>query len=1368
MAYSYYHSITISSGQMPGTETDFPILISETHADLKTVGNGGYVQNANGYDVAFFSDSALTTQLKHEVERYNAATGETICHVKVPSCAVGTVIYRAFGDSGISASQENITGTWNSAYKGVWHLPDGTTLGVLDSTINDRDGTKVNTPTATTGKVDGAAALASASSQYITTGANILTGTDITVSGWIYTATPATRGFFFDQYDNNLVRGISFEVGLTANKVRGFYAPGVDITSATSLSSDTWYHVALTVTGGSGVLYLNGVSDGTDTGTTTASTTNVEIGRYRGGAGLYWNGRLDEIRASSTARSANWIISEYNNQSSPSTFYSVGVKVGNTTTDQTIVGVYRSQDTLDQTIGGIYSVLKIVDQTVIGVYRSESTEDQTIIGVYRSEATEDATIAGIYNVTGLTTKTIIGIYRSQDTLDQTVLGFYRVHTGINWIDLILRKEKEESITAEDNDYNFELLQLWTDEVKIEVDNLSAEVDLKQPLDQDLTDISALSPNSGDTLVWNGSQWIASVPTSTVGSASAFFLDTTATVGDDLSLLPTPSPNSETADGKSTTSATSPVLFDRFATDELGRTSVAAGLWTFNTYGSTSDDTGSNLIKISVHKRVIKTGLTGTFTGAGATRTFTVSGGTPFVSGDANANILLAGLIETATQTAWITAYTSSTVVTVTLTDPAFVNTSGVSLTAIYYYIFNEVTPELAGASAVLYEITSNRASFSVTATDRLVVSYFSANDTGTHTITLYYAGVTNYSHIQTPVTTLHNDLEGLNQGDYQHLTAAQLVVVQNTSNTNTGDQNLSGYQLTSEKDATGGYVGLSLFKIKFKNAANTFINFLTNATTAARTWTFPDKTGTVAMLDDIPAAVDISGLVPYTGAVSNVDLGLYNLEAQALTVSPADVSDSHLNVDNNSDTRIVALNFKTALAIKGQIVYYGVAYGTVAQRQWLEIQNRTLGGGIEMIVYGGTISAMRILPSGNVGLQITAPTATIHIKAGSTAAETAPIKLTSGALMTAPEVGAIEFLTDKIYFTITTGAARKTIAFLNAAITGATKTKITYDANGFVTAGADATTADIADSSNKRYVTDADLVDIGNLSGTNTGDQTLPVKATGAEVNTGTDDAKFLTPKAIEDSLYIKEAYADAKVADAINNGTTTIAPSQNAVFDALALKLIVASNLSDVANAVTSFNNIKQSASNIYEGSIRLADSTEADAGSSATLGMSPYEVNSLYRRIGWHYTAKWGGSTTTTITTQSVYVLMALGTGTLFDRYPNSDSYWLLGTSRVTYKGSTTKKFKVFFTFALVDLNTVTEGARIVYAIYKNGTIDGHAIHGGRAQYNNTGDQGDCGLMGLFSLATNDYIEFFIRNDSNTNDFQIDYGQVIIEELL
>lgn len=98
----------------------------------------------------------------------------------------------------------------------------------------------------------------------------------------------------------------------------------------------------------------------------------------------------------------------------------------------------------------------------------------------------------------------------------------------------------------------------------------------------------------------------------------------------------------------------------------------------------------------------------------------------------------------------------------------------------------------------------------------------------------------------------------------------------------------------------------------------------------------------------------------------------------------------------------------------------------------------------------------------------------------------------------------------------------------NTAITGATKTKITYDSDGLITSGADATTADIADSINKRYVSDAQLTILGNTSGTNTGDNAANTTA---------------------------NAYADAKVADAINNGVTTIAPSQNAVFDALALK---------------------------------------------------------------------------------------------------------------------------------------------------------------------------------------------------------------------
>ena len=53
---------------------------------------------------------------------------------------------------------------------------------------------------------------------------------------------------------------------------------------------------------------------------------------------------------------------------------------------------------------------------------------------------------------------------------------------------------------------------------------------------------------------------------------------------------------------------------------------------------------------------------------------------------------------------------------------------------------------------------------------------------------------------------------------------------------------------------------------------------------------------------------------------------------------------------------------------------------------------------------------------------------TVTIRPGTIAASTAPLKFTSGPLMTGAEVGAVEFLTDKLYFTQTTTTTRKVIA----------------------------------------------------------------------------------------------------------------------------------------------------------------------------------------------------------------------------------------------------------------------------------------------------------------------------------------------------
>ncbi len=56
------------------------------------------------------------------------------------------------------------------------------------------------------------------------------------------------------------------------------------------------------------------------------------------------------------------------------------------------------------------------------------------------------------------------------------------------------------------------------------------------------------------------------------------------------------------------------------------------------------------------------------------------------------------------------------------------------------------------------------------------------------------------------------------------------------------------------KDSTGGFAGLTLFKINFKNALNTITSFFTNANTVARTYLFQDRDGTIADDTDIAGA----------------------------------------------------------------------------------------------------------------------------------------------------------------------------------------------------------------------------------------------------------------------------------------------------------------------------------------------------------------------------------------------------------------------------------------------------------------------------------------------------------------------------------
>src|SRR5947209_18393173 len=79
--YGYQRPITVNAGQVPAAQTNFPMLVLNPSASLKTAANGGRVQNTNGYDIIFVNSSGVPLAFElagHGMASttYNAATGD--------------------------------------------------------------------------------------------------------------------------------------------------------------------------------------------------------------------------------------------------------------------------------------------------------------------------------------------------------------------------------------------------------------------------------------------------------------------------------------------------------------------------------------------------------------------------------------------------------------------------------------------------------------------------------------------------------------------------------------------------------------------------------------------------------------------------------------------------------------------------------------------------------------------------------------------------------------------------------------------------------------------------------------------------------------------------------------------------------------------------------------------------------------------------------------------------------------------------------------------------------------------------------------------------------------------------------------------
>lgn len=324
-SWMYRKELKINHTKVAAFLTNFPVTISLA-SDANLASNA---QN-DGDDIVFINN-ATGMKLNHEIELFDGGSGQLVAWVNVTSLSstVDTIIYMYYGNL-LCETMENSTGVWDRDYRMVQHLEE--TSGMCyDSTVYGNNGTSsggVNQDIQ--GMIDGADDFDGNDDSINCSNDGSLAITEkISLEVWI------KPDVLFSDWRRILIHGTSTAAGYqlcTHNKKLAFsrcastnetQSTQREITPAV-LVVGNWTYIAAIYDSGTFTIYVNGVGKPSIAGTLLdyGAGSNLLIGRHPDGYGF--NGTIDEIRVSSTARDPSWISTCYNNQGDPMTFYSIG------------------------------------------------------------------------------------------------------------------------------------------------------------------------------------------------------------------------------------------------------------------------------------------------------------------------------------------------------------------------------------------------------------------------------------------------------------------------------------------------------------------------------------------------------------------------------------------------------------------------------------------------------------------------------------------------------------------------------------------------------------------------------------------------------------------------------------------------------------------------------------------------------------------------------------------------------------------------------------------------------------------------------------------------------------------------------------
>lgn len=391
--WAYRKKITIDYTKVAGTLADFPVLVDVSDSDLASKAQ------TDGDDIVFTDNAG--NKLDHEIELYDNSTGRLIAWVEVPSLSstVNTILYVYYGNPA-ATNQQNAAGTWNANYIMVQHLKEASGTA-YDSTGYQNSGTPYGGVSQNiTGKVDGAASFDGVN-DYIDCGNKTTLNNlndEITVEAWIYVSSIA---------GNNIQ--LAYKVGPAPTVSNGFqfviFGSGAGTlafrawvgstlyggTGGGKVTVGGWQHVVGTFTTVDDKLrsYINGTVVSTQSGPNAVPSTGYNLTLAGWPAyPVYGYVKLDEVRISNVTRSDAWISTEYNNQQSPSSFFSLGV-------EETPAGTVQPEISNPSPANGVTDVSISLSKLSFDLYDSQNDSMDYYITTNPNIGSDSQT--GVYN-----------------------------------------------------------------------------------------------------------------------------------------------------------------------------------------------------------------------------------------------------------------------------------------------------------------------------------------------------------------------------------------------------------------------------------------------------------------------------------------------------------------------------------------------------------------------------------------------------------------------------------------------------------------------------------------------------------------------------------------------------------------------------------------------------------------------------------------------------------------------------------------------------------------------------------------------------------------------------------------------------------